>query len=202
MPNANASGYCRFSLGRQELANLTAQMGKLTDAEPLAYADAIDASFRHGGIDAGEVLAALKPLTTSNVRDEVTAPLRQVQWIYRQLAATDAQRAVLTQWLSDAYLPQPEQLGYTRKSGEPEDHSLLRSALAGSLGFVFKLPAVRAELLTQGEAAVKTRENGRLDLTAANPDLLGEALGVAVQERGKAVVDTRIAELPKTSDPA
>ena len=202
MPNANASGYYRFSLGKQALANLTAQVGKLSDAEQLAYADAVNASFRRGDLDAGDVLAAFKPLTSSKIREVATTPLAQIEWIYHNEATNETQRARLAAWVKDAYLPRLQQLGYQRKAGESEDASLLRSTLASALAFDFKLPEVRAALLTQGEAALKRKPDGRLDLAAADPDLLGDALGVVVQEQGKPAVDALIAELPKTSDAA
>ena len=202
MPNANASGYYRFSLGKPALASLTGNVGKLSDAEQLAYADAVNASFRHGDLDAGDVLAALKPLTASKVREVATAPLAQIEWINTHEASTDAQRARLAAWASAAYLPRLQQLGYQRKAGESEDDALLRSTLAGALAFDFRLPAVRAALLAQGEAALKHKPDGRLNLGAADPDLLGDALGVAVQQLGKPAVDALIAEIPQTSDPA
>ncbi len=49
---------------------------------------------------------------------------------------------------------------------------------------------------------LKRKADGHLDFAAADADLLGTALGVAVQERGKPAVDALIAEVPKTSDPA
>ena len=148
------------------------------------------------------MLTALQPLTGSKIRDVATAPLDQIGWIYRHEATTDAQRARLAAWAKAAYLPRLEQLGYQRKAGESEENSLMRSELAGSLGFGFKLPEVRAALLKQGEAALKPTADGHLNLAAADPDLLGDALGMAVQEHGKSAVDALIAELPKTSDPA
>jgi cytosol alanyl aminopeptidase len=202
MPNANASGYYRFSLDKSELGGLVKQIGKLSDAEQLAYADAISASFRHGDLDAGDMLAALQPLTGSKIREVATVPLDQAAQLYHRIAATDAQRARLAAWAKAAYLPRLEQLGYQRKAGESEDDSLMRSSLASSLAFDFKLPEVRAALLKQGEAALKPKADGHLNLAAADPDLLGDALGVAVQEHGKSAVDALIAELPKTSDPA
>ncbi|MFK2877376.1 M1 family metallopeptidase [Rhodanobacter hydrolyticus] len=202
MPNANAAGYYRFSLDKSELGALTKEVAKLSDTEQLAYADAINASFQHGDLDAGQVLAALEPLTASKTSQVATAPLGQVGWIYHHVAKTDAQRARIADWVKAAYLPKLEALGYQRKAGESEDDSLLRSTLASALGLEFKLPEVRAELLKQGEAALQKNANGRLNLTAANPDLLGDALGVAVQTQGKSAVDALIAELPQTSDPA
>jgi alanyl aminopeptidase len=202
MPNANASGYYRFSLDKPALGRLVGQVGKLSDAEQLAYADAVNASFQHGELDAGDVLTALQPLTTSKTREVATAPLDQIQWIYQNLASTDAQRAHIADWIKAAYLPRLQQLGYQRQAGESESDSLLRSTLADSLALDFKLPEVRAALLKQGEAALKPGADGNLNLAAADPDLLADALGVAVQTHGKRAVDALMAQLPKTSDPA
>ena len=202
MPNANASGYYRFSMGKPQLVDLTAHVGKLSDAEQLAYADAVSASFSRGDLDAGAVLAAFNPLTVSKIREVATAPLDQVEWIYQHEARTDAQRARLTSWVKDAYLPRLEQLGYQRKAGESDDAPLLRSTLASALAFDFKVPEVRAALLKQGAAVLKPGADGTLNFAAANPDLLGAALGVAVQTQGKHAVDALIAALPKTSDAA
>ncbi|KRF02353.1 aminopeptidase [Frateuria sp. Soil773] len=201
MPNANGTGYYRFGMTKGDLASLGKQIGKLDDAEQLTYADAVDSSFRHGDLDAGDVLAALKPLTSSKTREVALAPMGSFEWIYRRLAATDAQRAKLVEWAKSAYLPTMESLGYQRKPGEADGDSLMRSTLAGFLALDMKLPEVRAALLKQGDAALKTKD-GHLDLASGNPDLLGAALGVAVQEHGKSAVDALIAELPKTSDPA
>lgn len=202
LPNANGSGYYRFAMAKSDLANLGKQIGKLDDAEQLAYADAVYASFKHGDLDAGDVLAALKPLTASKTREVATAPLSSFNWIYRNLAQTDAQRAKLAAWAKAAYLPRMTQLGYHRRANEADSDSLLRNTLADELALVVKLPEVRAELLKQGDAALKRKADGRLDLAAADPDLIGSALAVAVQERGKPAVDALIAELPQTSDPA
>ncbi|WP_266159613.1 M1 family metallopeptidase [Dyella silvatica] len=202
MPNANASGYYRFSVSRADLDTLGKQISKLSDAEQLAYGDGVNAGFNHGELNAAEALIALKPLTGSKIREVATMPLRQVDWIYENLATTDAQRARVVQWVKDAYLPQLQQLGYRRKAGEADGDSLMRSILAESLAVDYNLPEVRAELLKQGDAALKPKADGRLDLAAADSDLLGVALGVAVQEHGKSAVDVLIAELPKTSDPA
>jgi alanyl aminopeptidase len=202
LPNANGSGYYRFAMAKSDLINLGKQIGKLDDAEQLAYADAVYASFKHGDLDAGDVLAALKPLTASKTREVAIAPLSSFNWIYRNLAQTDAQRAKLAAWAKAAYLPRMTQLGYHRKANEADSDSLLRNTLADELALVVKLPEVRAELLKQGDAALKRKADGRLDLAAADPDLIGSALAVAVQERGKPAVDALIAELPQTSDPA
>ncbi|MEO7068380.1 MAG: M1 family metallopeptidase [Rhodanobacter sp.] len=201
MPNANGLGYYRFALDPTDLTNLAAKVGTLGDAEQLAYADAVSASFKHGDIDAAAALAALKPLTSSKVREVATAPLGTYSWIKTRLASTDAQREKLAAWATAAYLPRMQKLGYVRVAGESDDDALLRSSLASFLAFDVKVPEVRKALLAQGDAVLK-QTDGRLNIAAANPDLVGSALGVAVQERGKPVVYELIAALPKTSDAA
>ncbi|WP_329742539.1 M1 family metallopeptidase [Dyella sp. A6] len=202
MPNADGRGYYRFSLDKSALAALSRHVDKLSDTEQLAYADAIGASFKRGDLDAGQALMALQPLTHSKTREVATSPISLVTWIYQHEAVTDAQRAHIRQWIEHAYLPRLEQLGYMRKPGESDSDALLRSKLAGALAFDFDVPQVRAALLKQGEAVLKRKADGSLDFAAANPDLLGDALGMAVQAHGKPVVDTLIAVLPKTTDPA
>ncbi|RDS85352.1 M1 family metallopeptidase [Dyella psychrodurans] len=202
MPNANARGYYRFNLSKQEWADLTQHVAALSDTEQLAYADSIDAGFRHGDLNAGDAMAALKPLTGVTTREVVVAPLETIKWIYRNEAVTDAQQTNVVAWVKDAYMPRMEQLGYQRKPGEADGDSLLRSTLASALALDFKLPEVRAALLKQGDAALAKKADGHLNLTAADPDLLGVALAVAVQERGEPALDALIAELPQTTDPA
>ena len=202
LPNANGRGYYRFAQSKTDLAALTKVVGTLSDAEQLAYADAVRAAFLHGDLDAGNVLAALKPITASKTREVFTAPMITFNWILHNEATTDAQRDHLRKWAVDAYLPKLKELGYRKKAGEADNDTLTRTTLAGFLGDDdIAAPEVRAELLKQGDAALKMKD-GHLDLDAADPDLLGDALGVAVQERGAPAVDALIAEIPKTSDPA
>jgi alanyl aminopeptidase len=202
LPNADGRGYYRFAQSKADLAALSKVVGSLTDAEQLAYADAVRAGFQHGDLDAGDVLAAYKPLTASKTREVFTAPMGTFHWILANEARTDAQRERLRKWATDAYLPKLKELGYRKKAGEPDNDTLTRTVLAGFLADKdIGVPEVRAELLKQGDAALKVKD-GHLDLDAADADLLGDALGVAVQERGAPAVDAIIAEIPKTSDPA
>ena len=201
MPNADGVGYYRFSMAKADRAALTKVIAQRDDGEQLAYADSIGAAFQRGDLDAGEVLAAMRELAPSKVREIALAPLETVGWIYEHEAQTDAQKAAVRNAVAQAYLPRLQKLGYQRRTGESADDALMRASLAGTLGLEFKVPQVRAELLKQGEAALKTGKDGLPDLGAANPDLLRDALSVAVEEKGKPAVDELIAAIPKTTDP-
>jgi alanyl aminopeptidase len=202
MPNADARGYYRFSMAPADMAKLNGALDKLSDGEQLAYADAIDAAFHRGDIDAHDALAIMPELAASKTSDVALAPLDTFDWVWRNEATTDVQRAKLAAVAKAAYLPRLQALGYQRKSGDTPDDVTMRSVLAGVLGLTVKLPEVRAELLKQGDAVLKPKADGSLNFEAANPDLLGAALAVSAQEHGKPVVDTLMAQIAKTSDPA
>jgi alanyl aminopeptidase len=200
MPNAGAAGYYRIGLDARALKTLTTDLARLSDTEQLAYGDGLDASFRLGEIDPAQLLAALKPLTLSKVPEVSGVPTDSLTWLYGSLARTDAQRAALTRWAQDAYLPRLQQLGYVRKEGEAGSDTLQRAQLAGFLAMTMKVPAARAELLRQGDAVLAGGKTLAFD--QANPDLLQSALGVSVQEHGAAAVDPLMAALPGVIDPA
>ena len=48
LPNADGRGYYRFAQSKADLAALSKVVGSLSDAEQLAYADAVRAGFQHG----------------------------------------------------------------------------------------------------------------------------------------------------------
>src|SRR5699024_6290895 len=95
MPNADGNGYYRFEMAPDDRAALTKVIDKRKDGEQLAYADSVTAAFQRGDIDAGQVLAAMKKLASSDVRSIALAPLGIVSWIYDHEAQTDAQKAAV-----------------------------------------------------------------------------------------------------------
>ncbi|KAF1687338.1 aminopeptidase [Pseudoxanthomonas broegbernensis] len=199
MPNAGGSGYYRFSLPRAQLARLAAQAPSLDEAEQLTYADALGAAFARGDADAADVIEGLRGLARSPSPEVATALLDRFNWIWTHLAADDAQRAALREAASAAFLPRLQALGYRRQPGEAMEDAELRVELAGLLGIRLELPQVRQALLAQAEAVLAGRD-GALDFSAADPDLLGNVLAVAVQERGEPAVSRLIAALGRNGD--
>ncbi len=203
MPNADARGYYRFIMSHKDFAALsTVVAGKLSDAEKLAWADAVDSGFRHGDFHADEVLTAMRVLAPSSTADVATAPLGTVSWIWEHELNSDAQRDMVRKQVSEAYLSRLEKLGFDRRAEDTPEDVHLRSRLAGSLAFTFKVPAVRAALRKQGDAVMKGDGKGHLDFAAANPDLAGMALAIVVEDEGKPAVDRLIKALQTTTEPA
>ncbi|MFJ2990103.1 M1 family metallopeptidase [Collimonas sp. NPDC087041] len=202
MPNADAAGYYRFDMAHADLARLTDNLASLPNTEQLAYADAINAGFNRGDLDASAVLAAAPRLAQSSSREVATALLPSLQWLSKYEARTDAQHARLTELARQVYLPRLQQFGYQRRANESQDDALLRATLAEFLALDIKLPEVRKTLLAQGDQALQTNADGKLELTRANPDLLRSVLAVSTQERGTPAIDILIKALGNTSEPA
>ncbi|WP_434027374.1 M1 family metallopeptidase [[Pseudomonas] boreopolis] len=201
LPNADGAGYYRFSLPKAQLAALGRHVNALNDAERLAYADAIDAAFRRGDADTADVLAAMKQLASAPAEPVATALVDRFGWIWRVLARDDAQRETLRRAATDAFGARLQALGYQRRANDSADDVALRSVLANLLGVDLRVPAVRRELLAQGDAVLAGKDGG-LDFGAADPDLLGSVLAVAVQERGAPAVDRLAAALRTHGEPA
>lgn len=201
MPNAGGTGYYRFALPKPQLAALGRHLDALDDAEKLAYADAIDSAFRTGEADTADVIAAMQQLAPAKATAVATAMNDRIGWIWRVLARDEAQRAMLRQATDAAFGARLQALGDRRRAGDSDDDVALRSDLAELLGVTMGVPAVRQALLAQGDA-VLAGKGGAPDFAAANPDLLGAALTVAVQARGAPAVDALIAALRGHGEPA
>ncbi|MFT4198106.1 MAG: M1 family metallopeptidase [Pseudoxanthomonas sp.] len=201
LPDADGTGYYRFSLPKPQLAALGQHLDALDDAEKLAYADAIDAAFRRGDADSADVVAAMQRLAPAGAEPVATALNDRIGWIWRVLARSDAERTRLRAATEAAFGQRLQALGYQRRANDSADDVALRSELAGLLGLTMQVPAVRQALLAQGEAVLAGRD-GQLDFGAANPDLLDSALAVAVQEQGAPAVDKLIAALRSHGEPA
>ena len=201
MPNSAGAGYYRFEMAKPDRAALSQVIARRSDAEQLVYADSTGAAFARGTLDAQEVLATMREIAPSKVRDVSLAPLKTVEWIYRYQTLSDTQHAAVRDAVEKAYLPRLEALGYRRRVGESPDDAMVRNSLADTLGLTFEVPAVRAALLQQGDAALERGSNGQLNLDAANPDLLSTVLAVAVEEHGAAAVSALIRQVGVTTDP-
>ncbi len=202
IPNANASGYYRFGMASQDLARLNTHVATLPDTEQLAYADAINAGFQHGNLDASAVLAAASLLAQSSTAEVITALVPTLQWMNKYQAETPEQKQRLTDVARQLYLPHLAKLGYERRANEPQSDALLRTNLAEFLAIDMQLPEVRQALLVQGDKVLAPTADGRLNMNAANPDLLRSILAVTVQERGTKAVDALIKEIGSNNEPA
>src|SRR5690606_14299912 len=189
MPNAHGTGYYRFSLApklQQALSNAFAQ---LDEREQRVYADSVTAAYGAGTLTPSQLLAALPQFASAPVRQTVTAGMYNTEWMAERLLADDAARDAFHERIAAIYRPRLQSLGMTAKAGEAADDTLLRSTLIGFFAATLEDKAVRSEMNKAGRAVLGLDGDGSLDLDAVAQDLRGIALGIAVEDGGKAAFD-------------
>lgn len=195
MPNADARGYYRWSLPPARLSSLISRgWSSLTPAERLSTVNNARAAFTATTLDFaalrpvlsraasdGERLVALDPipLWTRLIEDELTGP-----------AAARARRDA-----ASLYTARFTPLGWTRSPDEDVERSLLRRDLAGFLGLVADVPAVRSEGARRGAQWLATPDGG-----SAPPELAGAALAMMLRGADGATVDRVIARAVESDD--
>ncbi|WP_423820738.1 M1 family metallopeptidase [Salinisphaera sp. SPP-AMP-43] len=206
MPNAGADGYYRFALDRSQFAALESHLDQLTDAEKIAFADSVWAAFEQDRLHAPALLATMQGLADEATPAVALAPIGGIRWLWEHKAATEAQRDRLREAARSAYLPRLENLGYQRREGESADAAELRQRLATFLGVQLGLKPVADALAAQGQAVLapalagNDSANAGLDFSQADPDLLADALTVAVRRQGKPVVQALFDALGRNGD--
>src|SRR6185437_5034439 len=103
MPNANGDGYYRYEMAKADRAALVKVIAQRSDGEQLAFADSVDVAFRRGDMDASEVLAAMRELAPSKVRQIALTPMDTVEWFHDHEARTDAQKTAMRDAVAKAY---------------------------------------------------------------------------------------------------
>jgi alanyl aminopeptidase len=213
MPNAGATGYYRWSLDGASLAALRAQgLRQLDDIERLSYADSVRASFAAGTRDTGDVLGALEPLATSDMRPLADAPMEIVEFSWEYLL-DDAQRPAAQAYARRLYTPAFRRLGWEapRRARETDDVKMLRARVIEVLALFAEDASVRREAVRRGRLflgldperrarASDPPTQPRIVETAVSADLVGAVLAVTAQEDGATFVDALISLLPTTQD--
>ena len=199
LPNADATGYYRFTMPDADFSALGRHIARLNPAEQLIYADAIASAFRRGDVAPGTVLDAMPALASSNVPQVATALTGSFEWI-REHLATDVTRPLMDAFATALYAPRLRSLGYRRVQGEDVATTNLRKRVVEFLALTVRDPAVRKPLLEQGRAALGLDGSGRVDLARADSDLGDVALKVAVQELGAPASNAILVNLKTNHD--
>ena len=185
MPNAEASGYYRFALDKNDFTALKDHIATLAPAERLVYADAISSAFRQGVIGPDVVLEAMPALASSDVPQIATALFGSFDWI-REHLATAATRPALDAYATKLYASRLKELGLHKRPNDTDATTRLRVGIVDLLALTVNDKALRAQLNSEGRAALGLDAGGKADLGKLDPDIRGIALKVAVQDSGEA----------------
>jgi len=193
-PNADGTGYYRFSLDDAGWENLIADALSLAPAEALVLADSLDAGFRAGVVSSETYVAGMSTLVsheTWDVADAVTDHFESIADIIE-----DSQLDSVEQAFRDIVRPRFAKLGDASDSGS----KLLRQRMQRFLIVIAKDPVMREQLAEQ--AAARLGLNGDPDPSAAPASQLETIFSVGVQDIGESFFDLLVEQAIASEDPA
>jgi alanyl aminopeptidase len=200
MPNANASGYYRWSLSESALLGLVdVAPTELTSREQLSLIENIDAALRAGALKVNTALAAFEKLGTIDKRPVLEGSLEKLAFV-RDGLLDDASIAAYRAFVRGLVEARYQKLGMFPAKGERDDGELklTRALLVQAMAQTVRDEAVRKQLASLGRAQLGMETQPRLAELPA--ELLEPALSVAVQDGGKDVFERALTELDKTGD--
>lgn len=181
MPNADGAGYYRWALTQDGFADLLDAFDSLTDRERLALMDSLAAGFRADAIATETMAKAFRILGRAEAREVAAEPIGDLNLMYDRLALTEPARAGLRALTAEIYGPRLDALGLDPKPDESSEAALLRTTLVAVMADLARDQALRDTLADQARAYVNLDGDG-LKPDAVNPNLLGIALAMAVQD--------------------
>ena len=194
LPNADASGYYRFTMQDADAAALRQHVSALTPTEQLVYADSVASAFTQGTASAGALLDTMPSIANSELPQVATALFGQFEWI-RQHLATDATRPALDAYASKLYATRLSAIGLSTRPGDTDAIKQMRARLTRFMAVVANDKELRQTLNANGRRALGLEGGGRTDLSQLDPDLRATALRVVVQESGEPAFNAVLREL-------
>jgi len=184
-PNAQGSGYYRFTVDAGTFHRLLTAAPRLPAREALSFADSVGAAFDAGRMSFADLLAAAKVLADHPDRNAALYLGRKLVAIHDVLADA-SQRPALERRIVALYKPRLARLGYDPAAGhyaaDASERQLLRQSLLTIVALGGRDAEVRRVL---AQAAARSLD----DPKALDPALRRTAWAVGVQELGTGFAD-------------
>jgi alanyl aminopeptidase len=200
LPNADGAGYYRWALAAPDAARLGHDgVPRLSARERLSFADGLDAAFHAGALPAPQVFGSLALLAEDPARPVAEAPMALLR-LAREHLVDATLRPRVEAFAASLYVPTHRRLGWETRNEDDGESRLLRESVIWFLADVADDPDVRREAAERGRRYAGMGGGGVLDPSAVDPELVGTALWVAVQDGGAAVFDALLAHLEASED--
>jgi alanyl aminopeptidase len=191
-PNADGTGYYRFTLDEAGWRSLIAGATQLSPAEALVFADSLDAAFRAGAVSAKIYVSGMARLMNHSAWDVVASATGYLEEVTRIIDPTEL--APVEKTFRAIATPR-----YTRLAGASDTQSqLLHKRLQRFLIVVAKDQYMRKPLA--GQAARAIGLNGRPDPSAAPANELDTVFTVGVQDLGEPFFDLLLKQTIASED--
>jgi len=194
LPNAQGSGYYRWSLAADQWRALVQRFDKFSPSEQLSIIDSAFAAFESGELPEALLLEVVQQSAAADKRQVVVAPLRYLQkYRHNYLAGKD--KPAFLNFTQNLYLPILE-----KTAGSPDsEEQLLYSELLGFMALTAGDADARRTLADK--AIAFTGFKRERDAQALDSDLYEAALTAAVQDAGDDFLDHLIKTRAELDDP-
>ncbi|MCX2782141.1 M1 family aminopeptidase [Microbulbifer thermotolerans] len=193
MPNAEGSGYYRWTLAPAQWQALAEHFTDFSPSEQLSIIDSAFAAFEAGQLPQAQLLAVVRQSAHADQRQVIVAPLRYLQK-YRGSYLGEEQKSAFLNFTQNLYLPILERTAGSADSEEQLLHSALLSFMALTAG------DGDARKTLADKAIAFTGYKRKRDAEALDSDLYEAALTVAVQDTD-GFLDHLIAMRAQLDDP-
>ena len=202
MPNADGTGYYRFTLPSADLEKLRTQgLHKLSARERFTLAKALRAGFENGSVSASDWLGSMPAFAADSERVVATAPLEFLGEL-RERWLSDKTRPALEAFVRKLYGPVQERLGFRERKGEGGELKLLRAQAMRAVADLGNDPVSRKRLAGMGRQYLGIGGDSQLHPDAVSSDLADAAVDMLVEDGDDEVFDAVYQRLLKTEDAA
>ena len=190
--NADGKGYYRSAYPPAQYAALVAHAeSDLTPAERISLTGNEWAAVQSNHAPVGQYLALVSALRADPDFQVVENAFAGVQRIYDRLAGTPSERATLSRWISETFMPAYQKLGAASAS-DSDNTRWLRAELLEDIGSYGDSPQV--------VAAAQAIASQYLDRPASIDATLGQAALIVAARHGDAALFDRLQQVYETSN--
>jgi len=194
LPNADGTGYYRFSLDDDGWQDLIANAASLPPAEALVVADSLDAALRSGTVTAEAYVSGMAALINHDTWDVVSAAMGNLEMMTNVVG--ESQLEPLQKTFRNIVRPRFAQLADKSDSGS----NLLRQRMQRFLIVMANDQDMRKPLAEQAAASIGL--NGEPDPGAVPVSQLETVLSIGVQDIGEPFFDLLLEQAIASEDPA
>jgi len=200
MPNANGSGYYRYEVTQDNWNNLFDNLDSLTDKEVISLNDSFSAAVQTGNVDFATLMRFAPSIVTSEINSIASSPMSMITYMKEKVAETEADQNKLASIANELYQAQYERLGFDAKKEDSEEDKKLRSSVIRFIADTGKNKTVRTKLVDMAKTYVGYETDGELHEDKVDTNLVGLALGVAVEDLDMKFTNHLIGLLDKQND--
>jgi alanyl aminopeptidase len=199
MPNANGTGYYRFTLDPASQRALDTAFDRLNDREQHIAADSLGAAFDAGKISLADYLAMVPRLVAARSRQVATSPAATLTWLREHQVRDATGAAALRAFVGRLYGPLLQKIGIDARAADDDEVRLTRAAIVALMSDEARDPETRRQLAARARRLIGM-DGAKADPTAIASDMYDNALRVLIQDGGKVEFDAVEARLHASQD--